>query len=658
MKLTSTNNSLTLEYNNKIVFSHTEKTPFVESMKCILKYKSLHGTFSIKEKLENIVPLSKFEVKENTESLAVVDFYQDSKKLTVTITESDLGLRFTFENGDNGSYQFNFKGSKTEGIFGGGEQFRKLNLKGELVENFVSEHIKVFPIVQKTIFKFLPYKAKEHKDIETYAPMTTFVSSEKYAIRVDVECYGIQDFTKGEVNSFRYELCPVSILYTTGESYKDIAKKLAIDIPNNEFLPDWAYDGLILGVQGGIDRVEGIADKLLQAGANVNGVWCQDWSGKKITAVGSQVYWNWIVDEKVYPDLKNRIAKLNKKGVHFLAYINPYLVKDGTLYNHCKENDMLIKDKKGEIYHIVATTFKAGMMDLTNPKMVEYLQETIIKKNMLDLGIEGYMADFGEYLPVDCVLHDGDPEILHNTWTTLWAKINREAVESHPNKNNVFFYTRSGYNNAQKYTTTMWSGDQHVDWTVDYGMPCVIPATMSLGFSGMTVVHSDIGGFTSFRSMARDAEVVIRWMEMNTFSPLMRGHETIRPDFNVQYDDPKVIDYTVKFSKIHEKIKPYLLNCHAQANEGIPFMRPDFYNDNDFALHQDMYSYSVGDDLFVAPVLEANVNVRKVSLPKGEWKHLFTKKVYSGSFEVEAPLGEPAVFYKVDSEYKELFDNV
>ncbi len=657
MRLSTQNDNLNLVFGEKTIFCHSKSNPFVTALTSTLKYKSTHGTFTVKEKLSNVLPLCDFKIISSSDTKAEIEFSQKDKKMLMTIVETDNQLNFTFDTNCSG-VEFNFKAYQDEAIFGGGEQFRQLNLKGEKIENFVSEHIKVLPIVQKTIFGFIPYKPKKASEIETYAPMSTFVSSNHYAIRVDADSHGIQDFSNADKTLLRYEKCPKGIAIFVADSFKEIGKKMAIDQKNNQRLPDWCYDGMILGVQGGFDKVISVADQLLDAGAKVNGVWCQDWSGKKVTAVGRQVYWNWIVDNNDYPNFKENIAKLRAKGVHFLAYINPYLVADGTLYNYCKENDMLIKNKKGEVYHIVATTFKAGMMDLTNPKMVEYLKEVIIKQNMLDNGVDGYMADFGEYLPVDCVLHSGDPEIMHNIWPTLWAKINREAIDSHERAQDVFFFTRSGYNRCQEYTTTMWTGDQHTDFAVDYGMPCIMPATFNLGFSGLTVAHSDVGGFTSFRSLARDAEITVRWMEMNTFSPLLRGHETIRPAFNAQYHDKDVIEYTTKFSNIHAKLKPYLQDCHQEAVTGVPFMRPDFYNDNDFALHKDVYSYFVGDDMFVAPVIEKGVATRKVNLPQGEWIHLLTKKEYNGSFVIDAPLGTPAVFVRKNSKYNDLFMSI
>ncbi|MBO4914467.1 MAG: alpha-glucosidase, partial [Oscillospiraceae bacterium] len=338
------------------------------------------------------------------------------------------------------------------------------------------------------------------------------------------------------------------------------------------------------------------------------------------------------------------------------AYINPYLVKDSRLYNYCKDKGWLITRKDGDVYHIKSTTFDAGMLDLTNPDAAAYLKDVLIKRNMLDLGVSGWMADFGEYLPVDCVLHDGDPSLLHNEWPVLWAKLNREAVEEYGNSD-VFFFMRSGYLGIQQYAPVLWNGDQHTDLTRDYGMPCVMPASFSLGFSGVPMVHCDVGGFFSFGKLKRDDELFIRWMEMCAFSLLMRSHESIRPWANAQFDAPGVMKYTVRLTKVHSALAPYIKKCVSEAQEGIPAIRPDFYEAVDFSAGSDPYSYFLGSDLYVCPVIRKNADKRVVYLPKGVWVHFWTGKVFAGGDKhtVPVPLGEIPVFYRAKSDYIDLF---
>lgn len=656
----TTQNGLQLYFKENCVFNHSKESPFAEATLWKVKYKSGRGHFSIKNKVIERIPLVNFEIITNDDNTKKIRLFEGDLSLTMDIGIADGYLKCKLSATEGYSYRFNFNAIKTEAIFGGGEQYRQLNMKGEQVTNFVSEHIVVKPIVQQTVLRFLPYKEKSHKEISTYSPMSTFVSSEKYAIRFKTNSYGVQDFTSDSFAVFTYDTCPEEFIYIVEENFIDVSKKLNLDIPNNQYLPDWCFDGMILGVQGGIDRAIEKAEKMIKAGAKVSAVWCQDWCGKKVTAAGKQVLWNWEEDTVRYKDLEVRIKELNKIGVRFLAYINPYLVMGGKLYNYCKDKGYLVTKQDGSVYTVVSTTFDFGMMDLTNEDMVEFLKETIIKKNMLDLGIDGYMADFGEYLPVDSVLKNGDATLLHNYWPTLWAKINREAVDSHPRHKEIFFFTRSGYNGAQQYTPIMWNGDQHTCYYKDYGMPCVMPATFNLGFSGMPVLHSDTGGFISFAQLKRDAELFVRWMEMTTFSPLMRSHESIRPDNNAQYDDENVINHSVQLTNLHAKLKPYLLECMEQAKEGIPVMRPDFYNSGDYTNHKDLYSYFLGEEIFVSPIIEKGSKEKKIFLPRGTWIRFFDDKEYQGGAEYvfETPLGKPLAFYLKEGKYYKTFNSI
>ena len=52
---------------------------------------------------------------------------------------------------------------------------------------------------------------------------------------------------------------------------------------------------------------------------------------------------------------------------------------------------------------------------------------------MLDIGISGWMADFGEYLPTDVRLADGsDPMVMHNRWPVLWAVPEKPGAAAPP----------------------------------------------------------------------------------------------------------------------------------------------------------------------------------------------------------------------------------
>ena len=640
----------TVSRNEKTLFTHTKEQPFVTAIRREKIYEANRGT--VKETVTEAerVPLTEVEERDGAVVLSA-----NGHTVSVVLEEQDEGVRLSFAGEAGWAYAFRLPAIKNEAVFGGGEQYRQTNLRNETVVNFVSEHIKAKTVLEKALLPRCLYREKPHAAIGSYAPMPVFVTDKGRMIRFDTASDGRSTFGK-DAYTFEFDACPKTLTLLFGDSFDALLGAYAKQVKNRQYLPDWCFDGMILGIQGGTQTILEKTFAMLDAGAKIAGVWSQDWSGENRTVMGKQVWWNWEVDGNLYPDLSGAIRKLNARGVRFLAYINPYLVKDGRLYNECKEKGWLITHADGSVYHIKSTTFDAGMLDLTNPEAVRFTKDVLIKRNMLDLGVSGWMADFGEYLPVDCVLHDGDPKELHNLWPVIWAKLNREAIEEY-GRDDVMFFMRSGYVGVQTYAPVLWNGDQHTDLTKDYGMPCVMPASFSLGFSGVPMVHCDIGGFFSFLKLKRKPELFTRWMEMCAFSLLMRSHESIRPWANAQFDAPEVKAHTVRLTNIHAALKPYIRHCEELARSGLPAMRPDFYEAMDYAKSRDMYSYFLGEDLFVCPVIKRHAKKREVFLPEGEWIDFWTGREYKGGakYLVPALLGQTPVFYKKGSRYTEVF---
>ena len=221
--------------------------------------------------------------------------------------------------------------------------------------------------------------------------------------------------------------------------------------------------------------------------------------------------WNWEWDQELYPGLDKKIAEWKEEGVRFLGYINPFIAIEKDLYAYASEHGYCVQDREGKDYLVTITTFPAAMVDFTNPEAYEWYKG-LIKENMIGLGMGGWMADFGEYLPIDAVLYSGeDPAIIHNQCAAIWAKMNQEAVAECGKEGQVFFFTRAGHTGTIAHSHMMWTGDQHVDWSIDDGLPAVIPATLSLAMSGYGIAHSDVGGYTTIMHMRRSKELLLRW---------------------------------------------------------------------------------------------------------------------------------------------------
>jgi sulfoquinovosidase len=60
--------------------------------------------------------------------------------------------------------------------------------------------------------------------------------------------------------------------------------------------------------------------------------------------------------------------------------------------------------------------------------------------------------------------------------------------------------------------------------------------------------------------------------------------------------------------------------------------------------------------MLVAPVIGAGAVMRKVYLPEGAWRHVWSGRDFGqGWHNVAAPIGEPPVFYRPASAFADLF---
>ena len=316
--------------------------------------------------------------------------------------------------------------SKEEGIYGCGEQFTHLNLKGKKVSIWVSEHHSLKKLLTKAIrTKILGLNnnhVSDYKHHQTYIAQPTFISSNALLVHADTSSYCEFDFSKENQTTLHFRSIPKSLLFYQGKNIADCLTLLSEKTGKHPRLPHWVSTGAIVASQGGWEKAFDLADTIQKHDGKVAAIWSQDWSGQLITQFGTQVFWNWQVDEQLYSNAKQKIVELNSKGVRFLGYINTFLKEDTVLYREAKGNNYLVLTVTGEPYLIKSTTFKAGIVDLTHPIAFDWYKK-VIQREMIDLGLSGWMADFGEYLPTDAIIHDSrGAQEMHNVWPDLWAR--------------------------------------------------------------------------------------------------------------------------------------------------------------------------------------------------------------------------------------------
>ena len=643
------NGALQILYDNRLIFKVSEQDALLEVGSGSNDYVMKRGSFRITETF----------ARRKTLAVVGVEAFEASAKITLTegsvllTAQTPQCLRVDFEGlSEYNRLWMTVPAEASEHVYGAGENFTAFDLRGEKVNVWVAEHNNALQVGKKLVKQLVGIRNSQKKqkltDYETYYAQPTYLSSRRYFFHSASTARNEFDFTAADRFVIKTDTV-APCWFGFGKTFEDVLQTLSDLLGRQPPLPDWVYDGEILGIQGGTQIMMDKVENVLAHGADVCGVWIQDWEGRRVTAAGKQLVWNWEWDAELYPELPDKIKALADKGVRVLGYCNPFLAVEKALYTEASALGYCVKNEAGEDYYVTITTFPAAMIDLTNPDAVRWLKDKI-KTTMIDFGLSGWMADFGEYLPTDCVLFSKEnPELVHNTWPARWARLNRELLEETGKLGEIMFFTRAGYSETPRYSTMMWNGDNHVDFSMDFGLPSVIPATLNLTVCGFGLSHSDIGGYTSFFNLKRSEETYMRWCEMNAFSPLMRSHEGLNPDLNAQFDaSEQVLCHGAVMSRMHKALKPYLKDAVAyNAEKGVGVVRPLFFYYPEEAAFNESYEYLLGRDILVAPVLRPDAKIRRVFLPNDMWVHAFTGREYGGGvYDVPAPLGCPPVFVR------------
>ncbi|CAD8121892.1 unnamed protein product [Paramecium sonneborni] len=652
--------------NGVLLISHTSNQPWIFAGNGKANYTMYRGNFKINENLNEKMALKDFELEEKSDTLTATFSRNNLLKVKVQFyspeNSSQITIKFLEYDPEINRLWLRIQADAQEHIYGCGEQFSYFDLRGKNFPLWTSEQGVGRNKSTYTTFLADLLDQAGGDYYSTFFPQPTYTSSKKYYLHIDDSSYMDFNFKNKEFHELLIWSIPKQIIINSASTFIELLEKLTILLGRQPKLPEWIYNGVWLGLQGGTSIIEAKLNKALEKGIKVSALWCQDWEGIRYTSFGKRLMWNWQWDPELYPGLDQKINILKEQGIRFMGYINPYLAAEKNLCKEASEKGYLAKNMKGEDYLVDFGEFDAGIVDFTNPDAYKWYKE-LIKKNLIEFGLSGWMADFGEYLPLDIKLQNGESgDMMHNKWPELWARINYEAVLETGKLNDVVYFMRAGYTGSQNYSTAMWAGDQNVDWSLDDGLASVIPAALSLGMCGHGIHHSDIGGYTTLFEMKRTKELFMRWAEMAAFTPIMRTHEGNRPTDNWQFDsDDETLEHFAKMTNIYVELAPYLKSViQENADKGIPAQRPLFLHyENDERTYSIKYQYLLGRDILVAPVYQENVQQWNFYLPDDQWIHFWTEEIFQqGDHQIDAPIGQPIAFYRKDSQYKSLFQNI
>ncbi|WP_335958150.1 TIM-barrel domain-containing protein [Halalkalibacter kiskunsagensis] len=477
---------------------------------------------------------------------------------------------------------------------------------------------------------------------------TFFTSTKGYGLYFD-NTYENVTFDMGATDSETYSFSSPNgeMLYyfmagETENTLTDIMKRFADLTGTAPMPPQWAL-GYIQSKYGyrSWEEVNEIVDTFRQKQIPLDGMILD-------------VYW---AEENHYFDMtwsqafanpKENMEELTKKGIKTVPIVDPYIQVTANNFKEGDLNGYFVKDASGNTVIYDAWYGKAGLVDFTNPKAVDWFNAQV--KSLHDAGVKGYWIDLNEpEIATDSLRHQffkGSAAEIRNVYALNEAKAFYNGHRNYSD-DRLWSLSRSGFSGIQEYGATIWSGDVDASWeSFRHNMQLGLSSSMS----GMPYFTTDIGGFNGKPT----AELYTRWMQAGSFMPIFRAH-------NCECDDPSNTREPWVFGQEAESIVkqsieqryrllPYIYSGAKQTTDGnVSLMRPlvmDYPADPNVYGIEDQWMF--GPNMLVAPMSLEGMSKRSIYLPEGTWYDWRTQEAFAGgqTIEYDADLSTIPVFVK------------
>lgn len=429
--------------------------------------------------------------------------------------------------------------------------------------------------------------------------------------------------------------------------------------------PDWAFGVWISANGWSCDReVNAQLDALKRYGYPADVMVLEAWSDE-------QTFYRWN-DDGSWQNPAETVRRIRQSGLHLILWQIPVIKHEWNGPGEALRADIAeavekgycVRNADGNPYRITEGWFHNSLLlDFTNPQAKAWWFGK--RKYLLDMGVEGFKTDGGEFLFAnDARLHDGSRGLeAHNRYPGLYIG----AYVDFLRQNGVKGVTFSRAESTGAHTRSLvWAGDQQSLWSE---LRAQLTAGLSAGLSGVLFWGFDIGGFAG---ELPTAELYLRATAMGCFCPIMQWHAEPRSgQFYATHEDgfnndrspwnlaeklnaPQVLDVGVRFARLRRQLMPYLTreaaHCVRAGRPMLAHLCVDFARDERAQACDDQYM--LGRRLLVAPVVCQGRTEREVYLPHGQWRDFFTQADVPGgrTLRVPCPLDHIPVFERMSED--------
>lgn len=514
----------------------------------------------------------------------------------------------------------------TGSFYGGGERGHKINLAGDTLVMYNKQNY--------------GYVKGESRISQMNITMPLFLSSNGYALLFD-------DYAAAQIilgNPIKYESespAPLSYYYIYSDgSMKGLTEALTKLTGRQDMPPFWAM-GYTTSKYGYKTEAEtrGVIDTLKMNNYPVDGVVLDlYWYGKEQDM--GRLAW----DKEQWPTHKQMLSDLKAKGVNTIIISQPYVLRNSRgidNYNMGVANGLFVKDTTDSLkgpQEVKIWVGEGGMWDVSNPDTRKWLANRY--KDLTLEGVGGWWGDLGEpeVHPETGIHHNGlTARQYHNQYGNDWSEIIYDLYKEEFPNTRLMTMMRGGTTGLQRYSVYPWSTDVSRSWG---GLQPQITIMLGSGLSGLGYMSHDVGGFALDEKVPYDPELYVRWLQLGTFSPILRTHAqgTAEP-----YRYPEQQHIILPLIKERYRWLPYNYTLAYENHAfGTPLVRSiGFYEPGETKYDNIDDEYLWGKDVLIAPVLTQGATSRQVTFPAGTWvDYANPTKAYEGGSTISynAPL--------------------
>lgn len=269
----------------------------------------------------------------------------------------------------------------------------------------------------------------------------------------------------------------------------------------------------------------------------------------------------------------------------------------------------------------------------------------------MEKGLVGMMVDFNDTIQEEAYYPSLDKYgyEMHNLSQYYYTKTVFETFAEQYGEGNFVNIVRAGVAGSQSYGA-VFAGDQTSTFL---GLSQVVSSLLSSATAGYNVWGSDIGALGHKDDAKKnDPELYARWLELATFTPLMRAHGQTSFRNPWDYSDSSE-DLFQKYywtrESIVDLVNSGILKASVENHPMTQSMVVAYPEQTKISGNNTQYLFC--DSLLVCPVTESGVSSLTVQFPEGKWVNIWDGTVYEGDTQqvVDASLDTIPVYLEAGS---------